>query len=121
MNNSGVQAASPVSWGVRLAAKLVPHGPAHAVPSALLNAAHPAGFGKPAGSAGTGAAAGQPASNRVVSRLMLVAVKIFAVWQSLQPPKFARYWPRRAGSWGRLHAARASNTSRMLQRDMTGS
>src|SRR5439155_238827 len=56
MNNSGVQAASPVSWGVRFAAKLVPHGPAHAVPSPLLNAAHAAGFGRPAGSAGTGAA-----------------------------------------------------------------
>src|ERR1043166_1974299 len=114
MNNSGVQAASPVSCGVRFAAKLVPHGPAHAVPSALLSAAHPAGFGRPAGSAGTGAPAGEPPSNRVVSRLMLVAVKIFGVWQSLQPPTFARYRPRATGSCGRLHAARASwasNTS----------
>src|SRR5256885_15284141 len=51
---------------------------------------------------------------------MLVALKIFGVWQSLQPPTFARYAPRATGfsagafaAGGRLQATARSSTTVM--------
>ncbi len=94
MNCSAVHLPSPVSSGVRFAAKLTPHGPAHAVRCSLVAAIHLPGPSTPSGGGGTAASAGWPMYSRDLSGSGPFGVITFGVWQSLQPPNSARYSPR---------------------------
>src|SRR5688572_27665635 len=93
MNISSVQSPRPVSLsGVRLAVKLTPHGPDHAVmvPEAFI--AH--GPGGRAGAGGITRSAGWPLSLREKSCSGPFGPIFHGVWQSLHPPNHTRYSPR---------------------------
>src|SRR5262245_41373887 len=95
MNSSAVQRPSPVSAsGVRLAVKLVPHGPDQAV----IVAETAVGQSGVAFGASPGAnAAGCPDSMRDMSGSGPSGVICHGVWQSLQPIAVTRYLPRSTG------------------------
>src|SRR5713226_7069574 len=84
--------------GVRFVAKVIPHGPAHAVSEELVAAATPFCSMSSGDQAGCGAVSGCPESSFVVSGTGApFAPAIFGVWQSLHPPKAIKYFPRSAG------------------------
>src|SRR5574337_276889 len=99
-NCSAVQFLRPVPEGARFAVKLTPHGPAQAVIVLLTTAPHLVGPSAVTGTGGTGALAGWPESIRLMSGAGPFGVIVSGVWQSLQPPKSARYWPR--ATWAAL-------------------
>src|SRR5687768_15545814 len=87
-----VHRPSPVSGsGVRLAVKLTPHGPDHAVlvPAAVTSHG-PCGCG----AAGIDIASGWPDSMRVMSGAGPLGPGFHGVWQSLHPAIVTRYLPR---------------------------
>src|SRR5688572_5157554 len=104
----------PVSGsGVRLAVKLTPHGPDHAVLVAEAETIHgPLGFG----AGGSGKSAGCPESARVMSGCGPFGPTTHGVWQSWQPEVVTRYWPLAtlssacAGAAERIAAADVSNS-----------
>jgi hypothetical protein len=112
MNISSGQPPMPVCIsGVRLYAKLTPHGPAHAVRSMFVSAPHFPGPSVPAGISGSGEPAVYPARSRVVSGTGPWGVMTFGVWQSLQPPTMTRYFPRSTGDCCGPLGAQPASTS----------
>src|SRR5215510_2107451 len=95
---SAVQLPRPVALsGVRLAVKLVPHGPVQAVKSFEPTAPHWLGPITPAGTLGSLSADGCPDSRRDISGSGPVSLKTFGLWQSSHPPSVTKYFPRSAG------------------------
>src|SRR4030095_4075069 len=93
MHCFSVQSPRPVSLsGVRLAVKLTPHGPAHAVMVPAATIAH--GPGGTAGAGGIFRSDGCPLSRREKSISGPLGPTFHGVWQSLQPPIPTRYSPR---------------------------
>jgi hypothetical protein len=91
-NMSSVQLPRPVAWsGVRLRVNEMPHGPTHAVSSALDIDTQPDGDSTPAaGAGGAGSSARCPESRRVSSSAGPLSVITFGVWQSWQAPSVTR-------------------------------
>src|SRR3954469_14217831 len=110
-NCFAVQRPRPVSPSdVRLAVKLTPQGPAHAVFVAETTISQ-----GPAGSFGTGGmttVSGWPESMRLASGSGPFAPIFIGVWQSPQPPVVTRYSPRltAAGDGSAASALEASTT-----------
>src|SRR5262245_36790334 len=102
MNCSSVQSPRPVSLsGVRLAVKLTPHGPAHAV---IVDAATiPHGQTGTAGGVGSFRPAGCPESRPEKSSSRPFGPIFQGVWQSLHPIAHTRYSPRATvAAWASL-------------------
>src|SRR5687768_4292754 len=99
----------PVSAsGVRLAVKLTPHGPAHAVLVAAAETSHGAcGFG----AGGICMSCGWPESMRLMSGSGPFGPTIHGVWQSLHPEVVTRYLPRSSLSPAAWVPAAAGGTS----------
>src|SRR5690348_6927893 len=95
-NMSSVQTPMPV-WrsGVRLAANVVPHGPANAVLVAAPTMTH--GPGGSCGAGGSFMSWGWPERKRVMSGWGPVGPILNGVWHSLQPAIATRYLPRSEG------------------------
>src|SRR5687768_4691147 len=88
-----VHRPSPVSAsGVRLAVKLTPHGPAHAVLVPAAVTSH--GPGGSCGAGGMASVSGCPESMRVMSGAGPDGPTFHGVWQSLHPAIVTRYLPR---------------------------
>src|SRR3982751_4478485 len=93
MNCFAVQRPSPVSGSdVRLAVKLTPHGPAHAV--FVADETTSQGSAGSLGTAGITSASGWPESIRLASGSGPLAPIFSGVWQSPQAPVVTRYSPR---------------------------
>src|SRR5436309_423890 len=89
---SSLQAPRPVSLsGVRLAVKLTPHGPAHAVFVAATCTIHGPDGG---GAGGSSMSDGCPVRARDMSSSGPFGPIFHGVWQSLQPIVFTRFAPR---------------------------